>query len=156
MSGSMTSDVRTNLGGWAVGPPGWDVGGELRIELDAFGNVAAGQLIRMRKQDQLVQRLHRPATFHKTTRKIVEQFRMRRRCPLPAEVVGRYDDSIAKVLLRCWLFGFVLLFVWLGAVFFMGEWIYERHAIWFGFKYFVSEIHTSFCDLHGPRLANVL
>ena len=24
-------------------------------------------------------------------------------------------DVVAKILLRCWIFGFVLLFIWLGA-----------------------------------------
>lgn len=28
---SSSGDVRTNLGDWAVGPPGWDMGGELRL-----------------------------------------------------------------------------------------------------------------------------
>ena len=27
-----------------------------------------------------------------------------------------YFETLARVLLRCWIFGFVLLFVWAGAV----------------------------------------
>ena len=41
-------------------------------------------------------------------------------------------DVIANVLLRCWLIGFFLLFIWMGADLFMGEWIFALHADWFG------------------------
>jgi hypothetical protein len=40
-------------------------------------------------------------------------------------------DALAKVLLRCWLFGFALLFIWLATILLMGETI---------------------CKLHGPTL----
>ena len=31
------------------------------------------------------------------------------------EQTTEFFDTLAKVLLRCWIFGFVLLFIWLGA-----------------------------------------
>ncbi len=34
-------------------------------------------------------------------------------------------DTLAKVLLRCWIFGFVLLFIWFGA--FMSGAVYKLH-----------------------------
>jgi hypothetical protein len=43
-----------------------------------------------------------------------------------------FFDTLAKVLLRCWIFGFVLLFIWLGAVLLMGETIHKLHGPMFG------------------------
>lgn len=37
-------------------------------------------------------------------------------------------DTLAKVLLRCWLLGFALLFIWLGAVLLMGKTIHDLHG----------------------------
>lgn len=39
---------------------------------------------------------------------------------------------IAKVLLRCWIFGFVLLFIWLGAIFSLSNTIHRLHGGMFG------------------------
>jgi len=41
-------------------------------------------------------------------------------------------DTLAKILLRCWIFGFVLLAIWLGAVLLMGESIHKLHGPMFG------------------------
>jgi hypothetical protein len=41
-------------------------------------------------------------------------------------------NAIASVLLRCWIFGFILLFIWLGAILLMGEFIQELHGPMFG------------------------
>ncbi len=41
-------------------------------------------------------------------------------------------EVVAKILLRCWLFGFILLFIWLGVSLFMGETIYGLHSTLFG------------------------
>jgi hypothetical protein len=41
-------------------------------------------------------------------------------------------DTLAKVLLRCWIFGFVLLAGWLGAVLLMGGTIHKLHGPMFG------------------------
>ncbi len=43
-----------------------------------------------------------------------------------------FFDTLAKVLLRCWIFGFVLLFLWLAAVLVMGETIHTLHGPLFG------------------------
>jgi hypothetical protein len=43
-----------------------------------------------------------------------------------------FFDTLSKVLLRCWLFGFVLLFIWLVVVLLMGETIHQLHAPMFG------------------------
>jgi len=40
--------------------------------------------------------------------------------------ITEWLEVIAKILLRCWLFGFVLLFVWFGA--FLSGVVYELHA----------------------------
>ncbi len=41
-------------------------------------------------------------------------------------------DTLAKVLLRCWMLGFVLLFISLGAILLMGETIHNLHGSMFG------------------------
>lgn len=40
--------------------------------------------------------------------------------------------TLARVLLRCWLFGYVLLFIWLAVVLLMGDTIHKLHAPMFG------------------------
>ena len=37
-----------------------------------------------------------------------------------------FFDTLAKILLRCWIFGLVLLFVWLGA--FLSGVVYKLHG----------------------------
>jgi len=37
-----------------------------------------------------------------------------------------FFDTLAKVLLRCWIFGFVLLFIWLGA--FLSGGVHKLHG----------------------------
>ena len=43
-----------------------------------------------------------------------------------------FFDTLAKVLLRCWIFGFVLLLIWLGVVLIGGETIHRLHGPMFG------------------------
>lgn len=43
-----------------------------------------------------------------------------------------YFDLLAKVLLRCWLFGFVLLFIWLGVILLAGDLVHRLHGGMFG------------------------
>ena len=43
-----------------------------------------------------------------------------------------FFDTLAEVLLRCWIFGFVLLFIWFGAVLLAGEAIHKLHGPMFG------------------------
>lgn len=41
-------------------------------------------------------------------------------------------DTLAKVLLRCWIMGFVFLFISLGVILLMSETIYNLHGSMFG------------------------
>ncbi|APZ93303.1 DUF6868 family protein [Fuerstiella marisgermanici] len=41
-------------------------------------------------------------------------------------------STIASILLRCWICGFVLLFIWLGVTQLMPEMIYKLHGPMFG------------------------
>ncbi len=41
-------------------------------------------------------------------------------------------DMIANILLRCWVFSFVLLALWLGAALLMGDFIEKLHGPMFG------------------------
>jgi len=41
-------------------------------------------------------------------------------------------DILAKVLLRCWILGFVLLFIFFGMTLLMGETIHKLHGSMFG------------------------
>ena len=43
-----------------------------------------------------------------------------------------YFEALAKILLRSWIFSFVLLALWLGAFLVMGELIYKLHGPLFG------------------------
>lgn len=43
-----------------------------------------------------------------------------------------FFDLIAKILLRCWLFGFVLLFIWLGVILLAGDLVHRLHGGMFG------------------------
>lgn len=41
-------------------------------------------------------------------------------------------DALAKILLRCWIFGFMLLALWLGVALLMGDIIHKLHGHMFG------------------------
>jgi len=41
-------------------------------------------------------------------------------------------EAAKGVLLRCWICGFVLLFIWLGAILLMGNLIHDLHGPMFG------------------------
>ena len=41
-------------------------------------------------------------------------------------------DTLAKVLLRCWIFGSVLLAIWLGAAWLLSDIIHKLHGPMFG------------------------
>jgi hypothetical protein len=43
-----------------------------------------------------------------------------------------FFQTLAGVLLRSWVLGFALLFVWSAAAFFTGDFIYSVHAQMFG------------------------
>ena len=44
------------------------------------------------------------------------------------ESTNDFFQFLAKVLLRCWILGFALLFLWAAAVLLGGEPIYRRHG----------------------------
>lgn len=43
-----------------------------------------------------------------------------------------FYTTLSSVLLRCWIVGFVMLFIWLGVTLLMGEVIYDLHGSLFG------------------------
>ena len=43
-----------------------------------------------------------------------------------------FFETLAKVLLRCWVFGFLLLLIWFGVYMAAGEAIYRLHGGMFG------------------------
>jgi len=40
-------------------------------------------------------------------------------------------DVVAKILLRCFAFGILLLLVWLGCLLVIGDWVYQVHSTMF-------------------------
>jgi hypothetical protein len=45
---------------------------------------------------------------------------------------NEFFDTLAKVLLRCWVLGFVLLFISVGVVLLAGDSVHRLHADMFG------------------------
>ena len=45
---------------------------------------------------------------------------------------AEFFDTLGKILLRCWIFGFALLFLWTGVAFFGGDLVYSLHGGMFG------------------------
>lgn len=43
-----------------------------------------------------------------------------------------FFETLAKTLLRCWIFGFALLLLWTGAFLLKGEAVYRLHSEMFG------------------------
>jgi hypothetical protein len=41
-------------------------------------------------------------------------------------------NTVADVLLRCWILGTVFLLIWFGATLLIGKWIYDLHGSMFG------------------------
>jgi hypothetical protein len=46
--------------------------------------------------------------------------------------ITEWLEVVAKILLRCWIFGFLLLLSWFGAVTLAGDFVYSVHASMFG------------------------
>jgi len=46
-----------------------------------------------------------------------------------------FFDTLAEILLRCWIFGFLLLLFWFGAVMLAGNFVYSVHASMFGLSW---------------------
>ena len=49
-----------------------------------------------------------------------------------------FFDTLAKILLRCWIFGFLLLLVWFGIYMLASDVIYRLHGTMFGLGYRVK------------------
>ena len=49
----------------------------------------------------------------------------------PSAEVNDLLDAVAKVLLRCFVFGLVVLLIWFGFFVFAGDWVHEVHRKWF-------------------------
>jgi hypothetical protein len=49
-----------------------------------------------------------------------------------ANRTANFFDMLAQVLLRCWVFGFLLLLIWFGAFTLAGEAIHRLHGSMFG------------------------
>jgi len=45
--------------------------------------------------------------------------------------ITEWLDAVAKILLRCWVFGFLLLLFWFGAVTLAGDFVYGVHGSMF-------------------------
>ena len=61
-----------------------------------------------------------------------------------SEATREVFDTLAKVLLRCWIFGFVLLMIWFGFYMLLGDVIYGLHGEMFGLsKHELDVIHYS-------------
>ena len=48
------------------------------------------------------------------------------------EDIAAWLDAIARVLLRCFVLGYVLLLVWVGVYLLAGDWLYRLNAALFG------------------------
>lgn len=58
--------------------------------------------------------------------------------------ITEWLDVVAKLLLRCWLFGFLLLLLWFGMFMLAGDVIYNLHGKMFGLSpHELSLIHYS-------------
>ncbi len=55
-----------------------------------------------------------------------------------------FFDTLAKILLRCWLFGFLLLLMWFGIYMLASDVIYRLHGTMFGLSgHDLNVIHYS-------------
>ena len=60
--------------------------------------------------------------------------------------------TLEKILLRCWVCGFVVLFIWLGAVLLLGPMIHDLHGPMFGLS--AHELNVIFyCGMGILKLA---
>lgn len=45
-----------------------------------------------------------------------------------SETTRDFFDTLSKVLLRCWVIGFIVLLIWFGAVMVAGDFVYGVHG----------------------------
>jgi hypothetical protein len=60
-----------------------------------------------------------------------------------------FFESLARVLGRCWVFGFVLLFIWLGAV--LSGVVHRLHGPWMGLSHHELDL-IHYCGLAFLKL----
>jgi hypothetical protein len=60
-------------------------------------------------------------------------------------------DAIAKILLRCWIFGFILLLFWWGVVMLAGDLFYGVHDSMFGLPRPQLEV-IDYCGMRLTKL----
>jgi hypothetical protein len=66
-----------------------------------------------------------------------------------------FFDTLAQILLRCWIFGFVLLLLWFGMYMLAGDVIYRLHGPMFGLsKHDLDVIH--YCGMAFVKLIVIL
>jgi len=64
-------------------------------------------------------------------------------------------DTVAKILLRCWIFGFLLLFIWAGMFLLAGGVIYDLHGKMFDLSpHDLNVIH--YCGMAFVKLCVIL
>ncbi len=66
-----------------------------------------------------------------------------------------FFDTLGKILLRCWIFGFLLLLVWFGIYMLAGGVIYRMHGSMFDLgKHDLDVIH--YCGMGFVKLVVIL
>lgn len=63
-----------------------------------------------------------------------------------ADETTEFFDLLAKVLLRCWVFGFLLLYTWFGIVLFARERFYGLMGNWWGLSNHEMDL-TNYCGI---------
>ena len=62
-----------------------------------------------------------------------------------------FFGTLAKVLLRCWIFGFILLLFWFSAVTLAGDLVYGAHSNVFGLTLHELKL-THYCGILVTKL----
>ncbi|NLS97618.1 MAG: hypothetical protein GXX96_36220 [Planctomycetaceae bacterium] len=66
-----------------------------------------------------------------------------------------FFDALARILLRCWIFGFLLLLVWFGIYMLASDVAHVRHGRMFGLsQHELSVIH--YCGMAFAKLVVIL
>lgn len=72
-----------------------------------------------------------------------------------SDQITEWLDAIAKILLRCWIFGFLLLTLWAGFFVFAGGVVYDLHGSMFRLSpHELSLIH--YCGMAFVKLCVIL
>jgi len=66
-----------------------------------------------------------------------------------------FFDALARILLRCWIFGFLLLFVWFGVYLAGADVIYRVHGGMFGLSKHEMDL-IFYCGMGLLKLAVIV